>query len=129
MNEAGPIRVMVVDDYDIIRSILSLSLTARDHIEVVAEAADGLEAIELCAQTGPDVILMDIMMPRMDGIRATSRIRQAWPEVKIISLTNAVDESLKQAALKAGVHEFLFKNVSVEQIVAAIHRVIGCNGD
>jgi len=124
MNQPATIRVMVVDDHEIIRSILSLSLTVYPDIQVVAEAADGLEAIDLCEQTEPDVILMDLLMPELDGVETTTQIRAQWPAVKIISLTNSVDQSLKRAALAAGVHEFLIKNVSIGQIVAAIHRVV-----
>jgi len=124
MNRPATIRVMIVDNYEILRSILSLSLTVYTDIQVVAEAANGLEAIELCAQIEPDVILMEALMPHMDGIQAATQIRQQWPEVKIITLTSSVDPSLKQTALEAGVHEFLLKNVSLKQIAVAIRRVI-----
>ena len=127
MNGPNFIRVMLVDNYDVVRSSLAISLATYANIEIVAEAANGLEAIEQCERTLPDVILMDLMMPEMNGVEATAIIRERWPVVKIIGLTNSINAALKQSALDAGVHEFLLKNISLKQIATTIQQVTSSN--
>jgi NarL family two-component system response regulator LiaR len=120
MTEPNPIRVMIVDDHDMVRSGLSVFLDAFDDLELVGEAADGKEAIRLCAEVQPHVVLMDLVMPEMDGIAATRAIRQADPTVQIIALTSFNDQDLVQGALQAGAVGYLLKNASIDELAAAI---------
>jgi NarL family two-component system response regulator LiaR len=120
MTESNPIRVMIVDDHDMVRSGLGVFLEAFDDLELVGEAADGKEAIRLCAEVQPHVVLMDLVMPEMDGIAATRAIRQADPTVQIIALTSFNDQDLVQGALQAGAVGYLLKNASIDELAAAI---------
>ena len=120
MARANPIRVMVVDDHAVVRSGLSTFLKAYDDLELVGEAADGCEALGLCEHVQPDVILMDMMMPRMDGTAATHAIRTRFADVQVITLTCFKDEDLVQQALEAGAIGYLLKNVSSNELADAI---------
>lgn len=113
-------RVVVVDDYDMVRSGLAVLLEAFDDLELVGEAADGAEAIRLCAEVQPDVVLMDLVMPHMDGVAATRTIRQAHPEIQVIALTSFLDGDLVRGALKAGAVGYLLKNASIDEVADAI---------
>jgi serine phosphatase RsbU (regulator of sigma subunit)/DNA-binding NarL/FixJ family response regulator len=117
------IRVMVADDQVIIRSGLSALLMTYDEMQLVGEAADGEEAIELCERIQPDVLLMDIKMPRMDGLTATSIVHQRWPDIQILVLTSFVDKESIQGALSAGASGYLLKDASAEELVQAIREV------
>ncbi len=114
------IRVMLVDDHDMVRRGLATFLMAKPDLELVGEAADGLEAVEVCAEVKPDVILMDMVMPGLDGASATRAIRQQFPEVQVIALTSFQEKQLIRDALQAGAIGYLLKNVSVEELTAAI---------
>jgi len=116
----GPVRVMIVDDHAVVRSGLSAFLMAYDDLEFVGEAGGGAEAVARCQEYGPDVILMDLMMPEVDGAQATKLIREACPDVQVIALTSYKEEELVQAALKAGAISYLLKNVSAEELAQAI---------
>jgi NarL family two-component system response regulator LiaR len=120
MIETNPIRVMIVDDHDMVRSGLSVFLEAFDDLELVGEAADGKEAIRLCSELQPHVVLMDLVMPEMDGVAATRAIRQAHPAVQIIALTSFNDQDLVQGALQAGAVGYLLKNASIDELAEAI---------
>lgn len=120
MTETNPIRVMIVDDHDMVRSGLSVFLEAFDDLELVGEAADGEEAIHLCAEARPHVVLMDLVMPEMDGVEATRAIRQAYPDVQVIALTSFSEQDLVQGALQAGAVGYLLKNASIDELAAAI---------
>lgn len=120
MTETNPIRVMIVDDHDMVRSGLGVFLEAFDDLELVGEAADGKEAIRLCRELQPHVVLMDLVMPEMDGVAATRAIRQANPAVQIIALTSFNDQNLVQGALQAGAVGYLLKNASIDELAAAI---------
>jgi NarL family two-component system response regulator LiaR len=120
MTETNPIRVMIVDDHDMVRSGLSVFLEAFDDLELVGEAADGEEAIRLCAEAQPHVVLMDLVMPEMDGVEATRAIRQAYPDVQVIALTSFSEQDLVQGALQAGAVGYLLKNASIDELAAAI---------
>src|SRR4030066_1119072 len=102
MNTSHTIRVMLVDDHNVVRSGLATFLRAYDDLELVAEAKNGLEALNLCREKKPDVILMDLMMPEMDGIAATRAILADYPEIKIIAMTSFEEEQLVQGGLAAG---------------------------
>ncbi|MGE5550381.1 MAG: response regulator [Bacteroidota bacterium] len=114
------IRVMIVDDHAVVRGGLAAFLLAYDDLELVGEAAGGQEAVELCAKCRPDVVLMDLVMPDVDGAAATRAIRRNHQEVKVIVLTSFKEQDLVQAALQAGAIGYLLKNVSAEDLAAAI---------
>ena len=120
MNDSSKIRVMLVDDHAVVRSGLSAFLFAYDDLELVAEASDGAEAVRLCARTQPDVILMDLIMPRMDGATATRVIREQYPAIEVLVLTSFKEENLVQDALKAGAIGYLLKNVTASELAQAI---------
>lgn len=124
MSEQQPIRVMIVDDHLLVRDGLNLLLSTFDQVEVVGLAADGAEAITLCTQTLPDVILMDIVMPNMDGPTATAKLRQTHPHIKVIALTSFVDEEHIQRAIGAGAISYMLKNASAEQLTMAIQDAV-----
>ena len=110
----------------LVRDGLKLLVSTFDKVTVIGTADDGQQAVEFCAQQQPDVILMDIMMPNMDGPTATAKIRAQYPQVQVIALTSFVDEDLIQEAIKAGAIGFLLKNASAEQLEAAIQAA--CDG-
>lgn len=120
MDEPRPIRVVIVDDHDMIRSGLAVFLEAFDDLKLVGEATDGREAIRLCDEVKPDVALMDLVMPHMDGVAAIRAIRQAHPETQVIALTSFGDQNLVQEALHAGAIGYLLKNASIDQLAEAI---------
>jgi DNA-binding NarL/FixJ family response regulator len=114
------IRVLVCDDQALVRSGFRMILEARPDLEVVGEAEDGLQAIELAEQTGPDVVLMDVRMPNLDGVEATRRIVRSGSPARVIVLTTYdVDEHVYDA-VRAGASGFLLKDVQPTQLVAAI---------
>ncbi len=120
MTESNPIRVMIVDDHDMVRRGLAAFLMAKPDLELVGEADDGQQALDVCEQVEPDVILMDLVMPEMDGITATRAIRERWPQVQVIALTSFQEKKLVQEALRAGAISYLLKNVSVDDLAEAI---------
>lgn len=120
MNDSKPIRVMIVDDHGMVRRGLVAYLISDPDLEVVAEARDGQEAIQLCEQFQPDVILMDLVMPELSGVAATRIIHNRWPEVQVIALTSFQEKELVQEALQAGAISYLLKNVSGEDLAEAI---------
>lgn len=120
MTDQQPIHVMIVDDHAVVRSGLGAFLTAFDDLELVAEAGGGQEALRLCTQLDVDVVLMDLVMPEMDGAAATRAIRQQCPDVQVIALTSFKEEDLVQGALQAGAISYLLKNVSARELADAI---------
>ena len=114
------IRVMLVDDHTMVRKGLSLFLKAFDDLELVGEAENGADAIRLCGEIQPDVILMDMVMPEMDGITATTTICQQFPHVKVIALTSFIEGDLVRNALEAGAIGYLLKDVSADELARAI---------
>jgi NarL family two-component system response regulator LiaR len=119
------IRVLIVDDHALVHSGLRFFLLAFDDLELVGEATSGEEALELCAQHKPDVVLMDLMMPGMNGAAATRAICQRWPRTRVIALTNFQDAELVRGALEAGATGYLLKNVSAEELAGAIRSAYG----
>jgi DNA-binding NarL/FixJ family response regulator len=114
------IRVMIVDDEDDVRRGMNLYLGAQEHFEVVAEAATGHEALQICDETLPDVVLMDIRMPEMDGIIATKLIRQKHPTTQVIALTNLHDEEAINQMRSVGAAGYVLKDASVDELLDAI---------
>lgn len=118
-----PIRVLVVDDHPIVRNGLVLMVQYKPGMEIVAEAANGMEAVELFRQCQPDVTLMDLQMPEMNGVKAIAAIRRESPDARIIVLsTYDSDEDIYQG-LQAGAKGYILKNAPVDEIVRAIHVV------
>jgi serine phosphatase RsbU (regulator of sigma subunit)/DNA-binding NarL/FixJ family response regulator len=120
MTESNPIRVLLVDDHAVVRSGLSAFLLAFDDLELVGEAGSGEEALRLCEQVQPDLVLMDLVMPGMGGAAATRAIRERYPQVQVIALTSFKEKELVQAALDAGAIGYLLKNVSTDELADAI---------
>jgi NarL family two-component system response regulator LiaR len=120
MISSQPIRVMLVDDHTMVRRGLATFLEVFDDLELAGEAADGEEAIELCGRLLPDVVLMDLAMPEMDGVTATRVIRQRFPEVQVIALTSFKEAELIQNALQAGAIGYLLKDVTADELDQAI---------
>jgi NarL family two-component system response regulator LiaR len=114
------IRVMIVDDHNVVRSGLGAFLSVMPDLELVGEAENGDEAVLRCGHLRPDVILMDLMMPVLDGVAATQRIREKFPATQVIALTSFQEDALVQNALKAGAIGYLMKNVSARELAAAI---------
>jgi NarL family two-component system response regulator LiaR len=111
---------MLVDDHAVVRSGLSAVLASFDDLSLVGEANNGAEAVKLAGQTSPDVILMDLVMPVMDGIAATKEIHDRWPDIRIIALTSFGDKEMVEGVLKAGAMSYLIKTVSAAELASAI---------
>ena len=121
-----PIRIMLVDDHTMVRRGLATFLMVFDDLELAGEAENGEAAIRLCADILPDVILMDMVMPDMDGATATRAIRQKFPQVQVIALTSFKEGELVKSALEAGAIGYLLKDVSADELARAIRAA--CSG-
>jgi NarL family two-component system response regulator LiaR len=119
-SPSKPIRVMLVDDHTMVRRGLATFLKVFDDLQLVGEAENGETAIQLCAEVLPDVILMDMVLPVMDGATATRAIRQQFPQVQVIVLTSFKEGELIKNALEAGAIGYLLKDVSADELVDAI---------
>lgn len=120
MTDKYRIRVMLVDDHAVVRSGLGAFLSVNPDLELVGEAENGDEAVVRCGALKPDVILMDLIMPGMDGVAATRLIHEKYPGVHVIALTSFQENALVQGALEAGATGYLMKNVSARELAAAI---------
>lgn len=120
MGEEGTIRVMLVDDHALVRSGLGAFLQIHSDLSLVGEAGSGAEAVRLCEQLQPDVVLMDLVMPEMDGAAATRAIRSRWPKTQVIALTSFKDREWVKKAMQAGAVGYLLKDVSADELAAAI---------
>jgi DNA-binding NarL/FixJ family response regulator len=119
-SRSGQIRVLVVDDHEVVRRGLRGFLDLLDDIDVVGEAADGAQAVAQADALEPDVVLMDLLMPQMDGITAISAIRTAHPETEIVALTSFIEEDKVTTALEAGASGYLLKDASADEVADAI---------
>jgi two-component system NarL family response regulator len=122
-NDQDAIRVMIVDDHALFRRGLQMVLEGEDDIEVVGEASDGHEAIEQAEKTTPDVVLMDVRMPKRSGIEATRAIKDVLPSTKILMLTISDEEADLYEAIKAGASGYLLKEISIEEVANAVRQV------
>ena len=120
MIDLKPIKVMIVDDHPVVRDGLKNMLLAFDDLELIGEAENGHAALDCCHQNIPDVILMDILMPGMDGIQATRAILDQYPQVKIIILTSYPKDDLVQESLESGAIGYILKNSSIDTMASAI---------
>jgi DNA-binding NarL/FixJ family response regulator len=119
----GVIRVLTADDQRVVREGLALLLSLLPDVEVVGSAADGEEALELAAQLRPDIVLMDLRMPKMDGVEATRRLHASHPGIKVVVLTTYADDRSVIDAVRAGALGYLTKDASAEEIRQALHQV------
>jgi NarL family two-component system response regulator LiaR len=117
-----PIRVVIVDDHELLRSGLESTLLLFDDIELVAQAGSGEEAVGVCQEVQPDVVLMDLVMPGMSGTEAMREILDRCPAARVLALTSFSDEGLIEGALRSGAVGYLTKNVSGAELAAAIRR-------
>ena len=120
MADLKPIKVMVVDDHPVVRDGLRNMFLVFDDLELLSEAEDGNQAIELCGREPPDVILMDIVMPRMDGIAATRAILERYPQIRVIILTSYPEDNLVQKSLEAGALGYMLKNAPIDDLANAV---------
>jgi len=118
--KSEPIKVLIVDDHDMLREGLTSFLRAFPDLKMVGEAASGSEAIRLCRDLKPDVVLIDLIMPEMDGVTAIQVIHQEIPDIHLVALSSFNDDSLVRAALRAGATGYLLKNVSADRLAEAI---------
>jgi NarL family two-component system response regulator LiaR len=123
-----PIRIMLVDDNSMVRDALKIVLEVYEDIQIVAEAGEGNQAVSLCRQTLPNVVLMDVVMPGQSGIEATRLIRTFCPDTQVVALTALLDESDKPAMIQAGAIRYLTKSVDIEEIVEAIRFAASAAG-
>lgn len=115
-----PIRILIVDDHSVVRQGLRMFLNLEDDFEIVGEAGNGAEALEKVAALQPDVVLMDLVMPVMDGVTATEKIRQAHPDTEVIALTSVLEDTSVVNAVRAGAIGYLLKDTEADELRKAI---------
>jgi two-component system, NarL family, response regulator LiaR len=120
VTEQRATRVAIVDDHAMVRSGLAAFLSVADDLELVGEAENGQQALRLCAEERPDVVLMDLVMPGMDGVATTRAIRERFPDIRVIALTSFPEDRLVQDVLAAGALSYLLKNVGADELARAI---------
>jgi DNA-binding NarL/FixJ family response regulator len=124
VSSPGPVRVLVVDDQALFRRGLVVVLSASSDVEVVGEAADGEEAVALAQELKPDVVTMDVRMPRLSGVEATRHIRRVLPGTEVLVLTVSDDEDDLYEAVKAGANGYLLKEIAVEEIAETVRAIV-----
>lgn len=115
-----PIKILVVDDHSVVRQGLRMFLSLDPELEVIGEASNGQEAIEMVKKLQPDVVLMDLLMPVMDGITATQQIRQEYPDSEVIALTSVLEDASVVNAVRAGAIGYLLKDTQADELCRAI---------
>ena len=118
------IKILLVDDHAVVRSGLSKFLMVNKDLKLIGEASDGAEAVQMVSLHKPDVVLMDLMMPGMDGITATREIHTRYPNVKVLALTSIAEQNMVQGALQAGAIGYLQKNVTAKELGLAIRAAV-----
>ncbi len=119
-DQQTPTRVAIVDDHAMVRSGLAAFLAVSDDFELVGEAENGNQALRLCAEQQPDVVLMDLVMPGMDGVATTRAIHERFPNIRVIALTSFPEDRLIHEVLEAGALSYLLKNVGADDLARAI---------
>ena len=122
---AAPIRVLLVDDHSVVRMGLRTFFDMLDDIEVVGEASDGSEGVAMARRLKPDVVLMDLLMPNMDGVTAIGRIKAEMPETEIVTRTSFIEEEKVTAALEAGASGYVLKDAEADEVATAIRAAYG----
>ena len=126
MAEAtAPIRVLLVDDHSVVRMGLRTFFDMLDDIEVVGEASDGSEGVAMARRLKPDVVLMDLLMPNMDGVTAIGRLKAEMPETEIVTMTSFIEEEKVTAALEAGASGYVLKDAEADEVATAIRAAYG----
>lgn len=124
MSEPGAARLVIVDDHELVRAGLRAMLSAEPDFEIVGEASDGAEALELCRELTPDLVLMDVRMPRMDGLAATREVKQHLSRVSVLILTVHENQDYMLEAIRAGASGYVLKDAPREQLTTAIRKVL-----
>ena len=124
-KESSPARLIIADDHDLIRSGLRSMLARQPDLEVVGEAANGRKALELCRQLRPDLVLMDIRMPEMDGLTATDAIKQEFPTTVVLIVTSHESFDYLLEAIKVGAAGYILKEATQHELTTAVHKVLG----
>jgi NarL family two-component system response regulator LiaR len=120
VTDPAPIRVLIVDDHAVVRMGLKMFFDLQSDIEVVGEAADGSEGVAMARRLEPDVVLMDLLMPNMDGVTAIGRIMAERPETEIVTMTSFIEEEKVTSALEAGASGYVLKDAEAEEVAAAV---------
>jgi len=123
---SDPIRVLIADDHQLVRQGMAALLSVKPEFDILGQATDGVEAVELATSLSPDIILMDLQMPHKDGIEATREIKEDNPEARILIITSFAEDENVYLAIKAGALGYLLKDSSPEELMQAIHDV--CEG-
>ena len=123
MVDENPIRLLIVDDHPVVRQGLSSWVEIKEGLELVGEASDGVTAVTLCQTLQPDVVLLDLVMPRMNGLEVIKEIKRDMPDVRILVITSFVEDDNVVAAIKAGAEGYLLKDSPPEMLLQAIHDV------
>ena len=123
-ERTGPARLVLADDHDLVREGLQLVLSREPDLEVVGEASDGREAVAVCRKLDPDLVLMDVRMPDMDGLEATRKIKAAQPSVSVLVVTTYENPDYLFEAMKAGAAGYVLKDASKEELVGAVRNVL-----
>lgn len=124
-EKSEPARIVIVDDHDLVRAGLKAMLSSEPDLEIVGEASDGREALTLCRRLRPDLALMDVRMPGMDGLAATREIKQQMPEISVLVLTVHDNEDYMLEAIRAGASGYVLKDAPGQALVTAIEKVLG----
>ena len=132
MNEdeaVPPARVLIVDDHDLIRESTHLLLEGEPDLEVVGEAVNGRHALELCRQLRPDLVLMDVRMPEMDGLTATRAIKEEMPAISVLMVSAYESEDYRREAASAGATDYILKDAERHQLLEVVHAALGQRGE
>jgi DNA-binding NarL/FixJ family response regulator len=123
-DEEGTIRLLIADDHALVRSGLRSMLEREPGFEIIGEAEDGRKAVELCHSLRPDLVLMDVRMPRMDGLEATRTIKQEYPEIGVLMVTMHENPDYMLEAIKAGAAGYVLKDAPLDELITAARRVV-----
>jgi two-component system, NarL family, response regulator LiaR len=122
---APPARLLIVDDHDLVRESTQLMLKGAQDLEVVGEAVNGRHALELCRQLHPDLVLMDVRMPEMDGLSATRAIKEEMPSITVLMVSAFDSEDYRRGAASAGAAGYILKDADRQQLLEAVRKALG----